>query len=99
MGTVYAIVCDEVREKIDPSSISGNHNKLHRICEPGHPIGAVALFALWSRWEWFPITLAADTAVEDPLTGLQPYDDYRDVTSQVLAAYNDYYDTDLQYTP
>jgi hypothetical protein len=99
MGTVYAIACPEYKEKIDPNCINARSAKLYKIGEPGHPVGVIALFAIWNRWNFSPITLVADTALEDPITGLQPYDDYLDVTEHVIDDYNGIYDTEIAYTP
>lgn len=99
MGTLYAIACDALAEKIVPSSVNGERGKLDSIGHLEHPVGSLVLFTMWRLWDFNPVTMVTDNAIEDPVTGLQPYDDYKDITKDAIEAYNDYYGSDLQYTP
>ena len=92
MGTYYCVACDELKEKIDPGDINNCGVKQGSIGSLDHPIGAVSVFAMCRRWRHKEIRLAYDSA-DDP-----GYDEYTDVTKEVLEEYNKEYKTDLTYT-
>lgn len=92
MGTYYCVVCDELEEKIDPGSIDNLGIKEGAIGNLKHSIGAVTIFALCGRWRNKKIRLANDSG-NDP-----GYDDYTEITKEILEEYNKSYKTNLIYT-
>lgn len=93
MGTYYKVCCDEMRESICPGQINDLGIKLGAIVHPSHPFGAVVVFAMATRWEGKQCRIVNDCD-DDP-----GYFDYKEVTKEVLAAYNQYTGTELRFTP
>ena len=91
MGTYYQVACDERKERIDPGDIDDLGIKAGPIAHPKHPFGPVVMFAMLHRWRR-PVRLVNDCA-EDP-----GYFEYENVTEEVLAAYNEYYETEFKFT-
>jgi len=89
MGVYYKLVCDEVKESIDPGSINNLGNKAGAIANLEHPLGAVAMLTLIHRWR-DPVRLISDE--EDA------YFDYTDITKEALKMYNFAYNTQLRFT-
>ena len=92
MGVYYCVSCDELKEMIYPGDINGLGVKQGAIGNLEHPIGAVTIFAMCSRWRNKKIRLANDSG-DDP-----GYDHYTNVTKEILEEYNKMYKTDLIYT-
>lgn len=92
MGTYYCIACDELKEKIDPGDIDDCGIKQGSIGHLQHPVGPVSIFALCRRWRNKEIRLACDSS-DDP-----GYNDYTNVTKEILEEYNMEYQTNLTYT-
>lgn len=91
MGTYYQVACDQHKERIDPGDINNKGIKAHAIAHPNHEFGPVVIFAMLRRWN-APIRLADDTREDEG------YFDYKNVTQQVIADYNEVYGTSLEYT-
>jgi hypothetical protein len=79
MGVYYRIVCHSRRECIEPGSINNLGIKLSSITHPSHPIGTLAVFALVDR-NWDAVSLVSD--------GTDLYDEYSDVTRELIEAFN-----------
>ncbi len=92
MGLYYQLVCDELKERIDPGNINDLGIKASAIAAPEHPLGSVAVFAMLKRWGDKPVRLVNDES-DDPA-----YWEYQNVTKNVLQDYNACYDTNLQFT-
>jgi hypothetical protein len=92
MGVYYKIACDKRKERIDPGEIDNLGNKSGAIAHPDHPFGMVVIFALTTRWARESIRLV------DDLAGDPGYYDYEDVTKDILAEYNEIYNTSLIFT-
>jgi hypothetical protein len=92
MGTYYKVACDETKENIDPGSINDLGVKKHAVAAPEHPLGPIVVFALVTRW--FGKKCRAVIDVDDDLG----YFDYKDITKEVIEAYNKEYHTNLEFT-
>jgi len=96
MGAYYKLVCDELRESIDPGAINNCGIKLGSISFPNHPFGSVSIFAMSIVWGIdYKFRLINDERYPEE------YFDYKDITKQIIDRYNDCYCTEenkLQYT-
>lgn len=92
MGIYYQIACDEKKERIDPGDINNLGIKQGAIAHPKHPFGSVAVFAMLRYWGGSTVRLVNDCG-EDP-----GYFDYKNITREVVEAYNVYYSTTLTFT-
>lgn len=97
MSVYYKIACDEVREHICPRAINGGGVKAYSIASPLSAFGPVAVYAMWNRWEGKPCRIVNDSGEAIA------YDDYTDVTKEVLDEYNECYkkllSEPLRHTP
>lgn len=75
-----------MRESIDPGDINNLGIKFGAIGHPQHPFGPVVVFAMLTRWNGHGARIVGDSGDND-----DPYYEYRDVTADVLADYNEYY--------
>lgn len=91
MGVYYKVACDEAKENIDPGAIDDLGIKAPAIAALDHPFGAVVIYAMLYFWK-HPVRLVNDM-LDDP-----GYFEYSDVTADVLKAYNERYETNMQYT-
>jgi hypothetical protein len=94
MGTYYKVVCDDMKEAISPGLINGLGIKFDAIAHPQHPFGQVVIFAGLRHWFGHSMRVCSDSG-DDEIA----YDDYSDITEQVLVAYNALYGTNLRFTP
>ncbi len=96
MGVYYKIVCDALKESIDPGELDDCGVKLGSIAYPGHPLGMVTIHALSSRWMNQSCRLANDSGGDD-----EAYSEYRDVTEVLVTDFNARYhkETPVKFTP
>jgi hypothetical protein len=66
MGTYYAIVCDDLREFIDPGKIP-NHGRKFNECVDGLSANATA-FAMLTRWRGMRVRYVGDVGGEEGAT-------------------------------
>ncbi len=92
MSAYYQIVCDELKERIDPGEINDRGVKEFAIAHPEHPFGQIVVFAMLRRWKGKTVRIVDDRG-NDPA-----YYDYSDVTESVLREYNDRYGSGHKFT-
>ena len=87
MGIYYAVGCDTLKERISFANVGNYGIKSDSTAFPGHPLGAVIIFALLNRWHGMSIKLINDSYDEEE------YYNYTNVTSFVLHDYDEKYKT------
>ena len=93
MGTYFKVVCVELSEQIEPGHINDLGVKAGNIAHIEHPFGPLVIFAMVSRWRGKRIYLVGDTDDDS-----ERYENFNDVTKQLIGDYNKYYKTDLVFT-
>ena len=87
------IVCDDLRESIDPSYVNDLGCKAYPIAHPDHPFGALVIYAMLNSWCGKSVRLVNDEIYE------VDYYYYKDITKGLIDSYNFNYRVSLNYTP